>query len=182
MFSSSHFLLQRSVCMMCSVKIVDKKKKNRSRKFKSRLNTFLCWLLKCRLSIILCCAFHTDLPHRWKLPGQRWTCSLSLLQEQIQEMQFRQPTLEMAALARFPEIMCVLSSHALLEESFGTNPGARIYISKCGKPTELHWAAFRSTCRSTGLSKSSMVLVAHNCTRKDVVFEGNKSHTQEKKI
>lgn len=92
-------------------------------------------------------------------------------------MQFRQPTLEMAALARFPGILSVLSSHALLEQSFGTNPGAKIYISKCGKPTVLHWAA----CCSTGLFMSSVASVAHNCMKKDVVFEGNKNHMKEKK-
>lgn len=84
----------------------------------------------------------------------------------------------MAALARFPEILGVLCSHALLEQSFGTTPGARISINKCGKPTGLHWAAF---C-STGLLTSSKVSVAQNYMNKDVFVEGNKSHTQEKKI
>lgn len=128
-----------------------------------------------RYHLMLC--FSHRSPTRMKI-WQRWTYSLSLLQEQKQEMQFRQPTLEMAALARFPEIMSVLSSHALLEQSFGTNPGARIYIRKCGKPTGLHWAAF---C-STGLLMSSTVSVAQNCMNKDLFIEGNKSHTQEKKI
>lgn len=85
-------------------------------------------------------------------------------------------------MARFPEMMCVLTLHALLEQNVGTNPNARIYISKFGKPSGLHAAAFCSTCNSIGLSVGSMVLVAHNYMKKDVIFERNKSHTQEKKI
>lgn len=108
---------------------------------------------------------------------------LSLLQEpKQQEIYFKQPTLEMAALARFPETMCVLALHVLLEQNFGTNPNARIYINKYRKPSGLHAAAFCSTCNSIGLSVSSMVLAAHDYMKKDVIFEGNKSHTQEKKI
>lgn len=87
-------------------------------------------------------------------------------------MQFRQPTLEMAALARFPEIMSVLSSHALLEQSSGTNPGARISISKCGKHTGLHQAAFGCTGHSPGLFLGSVASVVHSCMKKDVGFEG----------
>lgn len=76
----------------------------------------------------------------------------------------------MAAMARFPEMMCVLTLHALLEQNLGTNPDARIYINKYGKASGLRAAAFCSTCNCIGLSVSSMVLVAHNYMKKDVIF------------
>jgi len=40
----------------------------------------------------------------------------------------------MAALARFPVTMCVLTLHALPEQNFGTSPDARFCIKKYGKP------------------------------------------------
>lgn len=40
----------------------------------------------------------------------------------------------MATLAEFPETMCVLTLHALLEQSVGTNPDVGVYINKHGTP------------------------------------------------
>lgn len=55
-------------------------------------------------------------------------------------------------LARFAE-MCVLAVDALLELNFGTNPNARIYTSKYGKPSGFYAAASLQHVQSRSISE-----------------------------
>lgn len=66
------------------------------------------------------------------------------------------------------------TSYTLLDHNFGTNPDARIYMSKYGNPSGFHAAAFCSTCNGICLSMSSMVLVAHNYVKGGVIIKGKK--------